>query len=122
MNPPVKDFPALIRWIADHHHDGAVYPMHARLGVSPALVQLWVTGGVKTPTLDYLERLCIAYSLDFAFVRNLIRKRSRYAAPIGGGSAAGGTTPLANLAEILPLIGSWLARWVQPLHPEWRFA
>jgi transcriptional regulator with XRE-family HTH domain len=96
--------------------------MHARLGVSPALVQLWVTGGVKTPTLDYLERLCIVYNLDFAFVRSLIRKRSRYAAPIGGGSANDEPLPLAKPAEILLLIGHWLARWVRPLHLEWRFA
>jgi transcriptional regulator with XRE-family HTH domain len=73
MNPKVQDFPALIRWIADKHHHGAVHPIHKRMGVSPATVQLWARGGVKNPNVESLERLCDAYKLDFTFVRRLLR-------------------------------------------------
>ena len=116
MNPKVQDFPALIRWIAETYHGGAVHPIHEKVGVSPALVQLWATGGVRNPTLENLDRLCAAYELNFTFVRGLLRQRPH---PIAGGSSDGGPLPLPNLAEILPLIGRWLrARvtvWAWPL-------
>jgi len=115
MNPKVADFPALIHWIADKHHGGAIHPIHEKVGVSPALVQLWAKGGVKNPSLENLDRLCAAYHLDFGFVRSLLRRRLH---PIAGGSGEGGTPPLAKLAEVLPLIRSWLRAWVQPLHPS----
>jgi hypothetical protein len=122
MNPKVPDFPALIRWIADKYHGGAVHPIHARIDVSPSLVQLWVHGGVKNPNLEHLERLCAVYHLDFPFVRGLLLRTRRPVHPIAGGSSEGGTAPLANLAEILPLIGSWLCQWVWPLHRSWACA
>ena len=54
MNPKVDDFPALIHWIAEKYHGGAVHPIHEKVGISPALVQLWSKGGVKNPSLESL--------------------------------------------------------------------
>jgi hypothetical protein len=88
MNPKVEDFPALIHWLAEKYHDGAVHPIHEKVGVSPALVQLWSKGGVKNPSLENLDRLCAAYHLDFTFVRGLLRRPKRLH-PIAGGSWGG---------------------------------
>ena len=72
--PQVPDFPSLIRWVADTFHDGAVLPISRKIGVSPAIVALWVNGVVKNPTITNLERLCEAYFLDFNVVRKTIRQ------------------------------------------------
>lgn len=121
MNPKVQDFKGLIRWIADKHHGGKVHPIHARLGVSPALVQLWATGGVKNPSIDNIERLATVYSLDFWFVRGLL-KRVRQATPIAGGSDADGTPVLAHLLDTVPLIRNWVQQWASALQPQWSTA
>jgi hypothetical protein len=41
---------ALIRWLADTYHHGALYPMAARVGVSSGVIDQWEKGVVKTPS------------------------------------------------------------------------
>lgn len=90
--PPrsVRTFPQLIRWLADAYHDGVLFAISGKTGVSPALVNLWVKGHVGQPRLESIERLCDAYDLEFDYVRGLVRGR-----PIAGGAAAAATPPTA---------------------------
>jgi len=119
MNPKVRTFPELIRWLADKHHDGHVLPVAQKTGISPALVNLWVKGQVKNPTVTNLQRLCAAYGLDFLFVVGLVQGR-RAALPISGGS---GEPPGLSVVQLLDnnvpyqTCVRWLrAWWARPLH------
>ena len=94
-NPKVRNFPELIRWIADHHHDGAVLPIAQKVDVSPALTNLWVKGQVKNPTIGNIQGLCSAYNLDFMFVVGLVNRRK----PISGGSASTLLLPVDQRGE-----------------------
>lgn len=73
MKPPVRDFPGLIRWLAEQHHEGVVDRIADTVGISGALADKWVKGRVKMPTFATVDKLCSAYRLDFDYVRKLIR-------------------------------------------------
>ena len=87
MTPRVSDFPSLIRWIADHHHDGVVKTIAKEIGVSVPLVNQWVHGVVENPRTGNLLRLSQRYDIDFMFIIRLVA-RGRKPIPISGGSAA----------------------------------
>lgn len=104
MAPRFKDFGALILWLAEKHHDGAIYPMAARTGLSPAILDRWSKNNVKNPSPASLQKLCDAYGLDLYAVADLAAGRpSRrglgkalaafaFALSIGGVPAYAGTT------------------------------
>jgi hypothetical protein len=103
--------PDIGRFIREHGYDGRYFYRWANKNVTPAE--------------PYLTRLCADLGVSPAYLvfgESGSIKPKKYASPIGGGSGLGGTTPLANLAEILPLIGSWLRQWVWPLHHSWAWA
>jgi len=79
MHPPVKDFPALIRWLADRYHDGVIDKVADTVGISGALADKWAKGRVKMPTFATVDKLCSAYRLDFEWVRKLLRAGIRVA-------------------------------------------
>jgi transcriptional regulator with XRE-family HTH domain len=90
-------------------------------GYLPSYLYRWLRGEV--PRAEKL--LVLAKQLDvkadwLVGVEEAPRRRPHH--PIAGGSSDDGTLPLANLAEILPLIGSWLRQWVWPLHSSWAWA
>lgn len=74
MTPEVRDFKALIHWLADKHHDGAIYPMAERIGISSALADKWAHGTVKQPSVPSLRKLCRAYHLDFMKVLQIVER------------------------------------------------
>lgn len=77
MALPVKDFPSLVRWLADKYHDGAIYPMGARTGLSPAILQRWADGNVKSPTLLAVVKFSDAYGLDYIEVLSIVAHKPR---------------------------------------------
>lgn len=125
MSLPVKDFPALIRWLAERHHNGKVLPMAQPTGISPAMLSRWYHGQVTRPTLDTLVKLCRAYDLNVLDVLALLgvapppptaRKRPRRPVPIAGGSDAALPLPTAETVDDMLLIGSWWRRWLAGWH------
>lgn len=72
MTPEVRDFPALVRWLADTYHRGAVYHVGASVGISQSTVDKWVRGRA-TPTIDLLAKLCGAYKVDLYKAVDLVR-------------------------------------------------
>lgn len=68
----VRDFPALIRWIAEAHHGGRPFHIAGRLRISSGTVWHWLSRTIQTPQLDTLRRLCRAYDLDLPWVLSLI--------------------------------------------------
>lgn len=98
--------PDIGRFIREHGYDGRYFYRWANKDVTPAE--------------PYLTRLCGDLRVSPAYLvfgESGALKPKKYAHPIGGGSGDGGTTPLAKLAEILPLIRSWVARVVHGLRP-----
>lgn len=106
--PAVPDFPALIAWLAAREHDGHVYPMAKRIGVSSALVDQWKHGVTKRPTLESLYKLCEAYDLDLNDVLPLVAgrrpllKRRRSLALVAAASLAGLLSATGH-AQALPV-------------------
>jgi transcriptional regulator with XRE-family HTH domain len=107
MTPNVRDFPSLIRWIAETYHQGRFFPMAARIGVSSALIDQWKRGIIKSPRLESIEQLCEAYELDFDKVRKMLRPRARAvkvlmlaAALVGACSAPASAQPLPVAEEV----------------------
>jgi len=76
MTPDVKDFPALVRWLADTYHRGTIMRVGESVGLSPATAQKWVAARA-TPTIEKLSELCDAYGLDFHKVVDLVRATKR---------------------------------------------
>ncbi len=72
IDPSVRDFKALIQWLADKHHDGVVSRMHLKIGVSRSLPSFWKDGTIREPTPDVLRRLCLAYNLSEEEVLGLL--------------------------------------------------
>ena len=70
--PTVKNFPALIKWIADTYHHGVIMHVGASVGISQATAHKWVTGRAL-PTLPKLFALCDAYHLDLHWVVDLVK-------------------------------------------------
>lgn len=111
--PSVRDFPSLIRWLADEFHQGAVIQVAERARLSPANAHLWVHGRTRNPKIESLEALCAAYSLDFDDVRALVRRS--WVPPISGGSGAADGPHAVEVLEMLSLIRRWLLGWAWPL-------
>jgi hypothetical protein len=100
--------PDIGRFIRERGYDGRYFYRWANKNVTPAE--------------PYLTRLCADLGVSPAYLvfgETGAVKPKKYARPIGGGSGEGGTTVLANLADVLLLIGSWLRTRVQTLHPSW---
>jgi hypothetical protein len=122
---PQKTFPELVRWAADTYHNGVMYQLALRVGISPALADRWSKGLVQRPTMETALKFCRAYSLDpadvltlcgvspevAAFLRTSRRKKVH---PIGGGSGDDGTPLVAWWEAIVPLIRRW---WRTPWGP-----
>ena len=68
MLPDVPTFQALVRWLADAHHRGAVYRVATSAGLAPSTAAKWRHGYVKAPRNDTLRKLCAAYDLPFSEV------------------------------------------------------
>ena len=111
----VRTIGELVRWIADTHHEGAVFPIAARARLSAAIIARWGHDAVKTPRLDSVIQLAEAYSLDSRDVLTLVyraledelarqrklmtrelTRRRRPRAPIAGGSGAAQPLPAAT--------------------------
>jgi transcriptional regulator with XRE-family HTH domain len=109
---------ALIRWLADTYHHGALYPMAARVGVSSGVIDQWEKGVVKTPSYASIVKVAQAYDIDptrllpFAVppeVRHILtppppRPRARTPRPIRGGSGQAAPLPSVPAVDTLPLI------------------
>lgn len=116
----VRTIGALVHWIADTYHDGAVYPIAARTRLSPGILARWAGDSVKTPRLDSVVRFADAYQLnsqdvltlvyrslelDLARQRKLITneiKRRRPRGPIAGGSGTALPLPDAGTPNNSP--------------------
>lgn len=72
--PNVRDFPTLIRWLANKHHEGAIYPMADDTGLSQALLDKWVKGMVANPRIGSIIQLAQAYDLDHMWVISLVAR------------------------------------------------
>src|SRR5262245_41936536 len=116
MTPDIETFPALVRWLAETHHDGVIYQVAQKVGISPALADRWSKGLVQRPSMDSVMKLVNAYGLDLAEVlrlrggplppeaiKLLAPVRRKKLRPIGGGSSNDGTLPLPALGDVLPL-------------------
>ena len=114
-HPKVASFPELIRWIADHHHDGAVLPIAGKVGVSPALVNLWVKGNTKEPRPSNLQALATAYDLDFLWLLGLVH--GKRLAPISGGSGVLGTLCVAQVLDYILSYRPSAHWWAWLMHP-----
>jgi len=68
----VRTIGALVHWIADTYHDGAVYPIAARTRLSPGILARWAGDSVKTPRLDSVVRFADAYQLNSQDVLTLV--------------------------------------------------
>jgi transcriptional regulator with XRE-family HTH domain len=71
MDPDTQTFDALIRWLAATYHDGVIYQMAQRVGISPALADRWSKGLVQRPTMASVQKLCRAYDLDLVSILRL---------------------------------------------------
>lgn len=71
MERKFSEFKALVLWLAHEHHEGHIYPMAERTGISHALLDRWSKGMVKNPTAATIEKLCQAYELNFHEVMDL---------------------------------------------------
>lgn len=118
MTPDAPDFKTLVKLLAERHHDGAIYPMAERVGVSSALMDKWAHGTVKNPTNPSLRKLCRAYHLDFLKVLTIVEKgRGMLVALVAFAlwastavealSVVGGNSPRWIKVTEVPLIGSW---------------
>ena len=69
----VKDFPGLIRWIAEMHHEGKLHPVAERAGIGWTTVHQWSRGIIRNPGIVTVWKLCAAYDLDLMDVLTLFR-------------------------------------------------
>ena len=67
--------PELVRWLAEKHHHGAIYPMAEKIGLSSATMDKWAKGTVKNPELESLKLMAEAYRLDFSDVIEVATRR-----------------------------------------------
>lgn len=71
----VASLQALVLSLAAEHHDGAIYPMAERTGLSPATLHKWAHNNVKNPEIASLAQLAHAYDLDMSEVIALALRR-----------------------------------------------
>ena len=62
--PRVRSFPELIQWLANTYHNGAVYRVADGTGLSPATMDKWVKGRVRSYRFDSLAKFAARYKLD----------------------------------------------------------
>src|SRR5262249_15466404 len=100
--------------LAQHEHDGAVYPMAAKIGISPAIVARWAQGNVRNPTIESVAKVCRAYRLDFVKVTKMLARPFLgvlLTLTMGGVPASGGTQGALQLVETMSLIGNFVRRF-----------
>jgi len=126
-----KTWAEMIRWLAERHHGGHIYPIAARVQVSAGLVDQWAKGIVKTPSFESVTKVCAAYGLELLLMMHFaappaMRKhmapkppRRPKKAPLSGGSGAALPLPVEESdparTNAMPLIGPTR----KPLHKVW---
>jgi len=62
--PRPADLKALVLSMAERYHEGSIFPMAARTGLSAATMDKWSKGIVKSPDITSLAQFAEAYQLE----------------------------------------------------------